>query len=312
MGTFDISFAAPNVNDGQPGEFTQDWTQALGYSYSDDPFFMYSAEDMTTEGSDNWWLPSSQLSGGSSGGPWIQPMDEATGTGPLMSVNSWGFTTSDGMAGPFLNGTTAQCLFDAAKTADLGLSGNADGQQGLVVDPSTCGTTPPVNTPPTASFSESCTDLTCSFTDGSSDSDGSVVSRNWNFGDGASSSAQNPSHSYAAAGTYTVTLTATDDDGASATTSASVTVSEGSAGGGDVTLGSVSAYKVKGKKRWDYNWSGATTSSVDIYLDGGLVATTANDGFFTLTSNRKGGGAHSHQVCEAGTSTCSDVVNTVF
>ena len=45
---------------------------ALGYSYSDDPFFMYCAEAMTTEGSANWWLPSCGLSGGASGGPWTQ------------------------------------------------------------------------------------------------------------------------------------------------------------------------------------------------------------------------------------------------
>ncbi len=152
VGSFDVNFAAPNVNDGNDGEASLDWTHALGYSYSDDPYFMYSAEDMTTEGADNWWLPSSQLSGGSSGGPWIQPMDEGAGTGPLMSVNSWGYTTSDGMAGPFLNGTTAECLFEAAKTGNLGLSGNPDGQQGLVVNPSSCDgggggggdTTPPV------------------------------------------------------------------------------------------------------------------------------------------------------------------------
>ncbi|WP_298805940.1 PKD domain-containing protein [uncultured Lentibacter sp.] len=216
------------------------------------------------------------------------------------------------MAGPFLNGTTAQCLFDAAKTANLGLSGNPDGQQGLVVDPATCGSNPPANNAPSASFSDSCTDLSCSFTDGSSDSDGSVVSWAWNFGDGSTSSAQNPSHSYGAAGTYTVSLTVTDDDGASNSTSSSVTVSDGSTGGGDVTLGSVSAYKVKGKKRWDYSWSGATSSSVDIYLDGSIVATTANDGTYTLVTNGKGGGTHSHMVCEAGTTTCSDSVTTIF
>jgi len=216
------------------------------------------------------------------------------------------------MAGPFLNGTTAQCLFDAAKTGNLGLSNNPDGQQGLVVDPATCGGGGPTNSAPTASFTDSCTDLNCSFTDGSSDSDGTIVSRSWNFGDGNSSAAQNPSHSYASAGTYTVTLTVTDDDGATDSTSSSVTVSEGGTGGGGVDLASVSAYKVKGKKRWDYSWSGATSTNVDIVLDGTVRATTANDGAYTLSTNQKGGGTHSHQVCEAGTSTCSDVVNTTF
>jgi len=313
VGSFDIDFSAPNVNDGQNGEFSSDWTHALGYSYSDDPFFMYSAEDMTTEGDDNWWLASSQLSGGSSGGPWIQPMDEATGTGPLMSVNSWGYTTSDGMAGPFLNGTTAQCLFDAAKTGNLGLSGNPDGQQGLVVEPASCGSTPPANNAPNASFTDSCTDLSCNFTDGSSDSDGTIASWDWSFGDGSSSTAQNPSYTYATAGTYTVNLVVTDNEGASSSSSSSVTVSDGSTGGGDnVTLAPVRAYKVKGKKRWDYSWSGAASSNVDIYLDGTLTATTANDGAYTLTSNSKGGGTHSHQVCEEGTSSCSEIVGSTF
>ena len=306
-GSFDVNFNTPNVNDGQDGPASLDWTHALGYSYSDDPFFMYSAEDMTTEGADNWWLPSSQLSGGSSGGPWIQPL--VGGTGPLMSVNSWGYTTSDGMAGPFLNGTTAQCLFDAAKTGSLGLSGNPDGSQGLVVDPATCGSGP-TNNPPAASFSETCTDLSCNFTDNSSDSDGSIVSRSWNFGDGGSSTSQNPSHTYGAAGTYNVTLTVTDDDGASSSTSSNVTVSEGGTGGG--VDASVSAFKVKGKKNWTYTWSGATSSNVDIYLDGNSVATTNNDGSYTLSTNQKGGGSHSHQVCEAGTNVCSGIVNTTF
>ncbi len=230
--SFDISFDAPNVDDGQAGEFTADWTHALGYSYSDDPFFMYSAEDMTTEGADNWWIPSSQLSGGSSGGPWIQPMDEGNGTGPLMSVNSWGYTTSDGMAGPKLNGTTASCLFEVAKTAPLSLGSSPDGQQGVIVDPADCGGTPPPPPPP-------------------------------------------PS--------------------------------------GDVTA-SVDAYKIRGgRKTWDYAWSGATTSSVDIYLDGSVFTTTANDGAYTLQSSQKGSGSHSHKVCEAGSTTaCSATVTTVF
>ncbi len=82
------------------------------------------------------------------------------------------------------------------------------------------------NAPPTASFTKTCTGLSCQFTDASSDSDGSIASRSWTFGDGGKSTARNPTHTYAAAGTYTVKLTVTDDDGATATVTKSVTVAE--------------------------------------------------------------------------------------
>ncbi len=80
--------------------------------------------------------------------------------------------------------------------------------------------------PPTADFSSSCTDLSCSFTDQSSDSDGTIASWSWDFGDGAMSSMQNPDHTYASAGTFPVGLTVTDNDGDSDSTSKNVTVTE--------------------------------------------------------------------------------------
>ncbi|NUO77694.1 MAG: PKD domain-containing protein [Lysobacter sp.] len=80
------------------------------------------------------------------------------------------------------------------------------------------------NTAPTANFSSSVSGLTATFTDSSTDSDGTIVSRAWNFGDGGTSTATNPSRTYATAGTYTVTLTVTDDDGATNTKTATVTV----------------------------------------------------------------------------------------
>src|SRR5207247_1583984 len=60
---------------------------------------------------------------------------------------------------------------------------------------------------------------------GSSDSDGSIVAYDWDFGDGGTSTAANPSHTYNAAGTYTATLVVTDNLGAKATNSLVVTVS---------------------------------------------------------------------------------------
>jgi PKD repeat protein len=103
-------------------------------------------------------------------------------------------------------------------------------------------------TPPTAGFTHICTGLDCGFTDISTDSDGTIVSWSWDFGDGNNSTAQTPSHSYAASGTYTVALTATDDDGASDTSIQDVTVSEPQADT-PVHVGDLSA-TATGKKRW--------------------------------------------------------------
>ena len=80
------------------------------------------------------------------------------------------------------------------------------------------------NQAPTAAFTSSCTGLTCAFTDGSNDPDGSVVAWQWTFGEGGTATAQSPSHTYATAGSYTVTLTVTDNQGATASTSNTVTV----------------------------------------------------------------------------------------
>jgi len=164
------------------------------------------------------------------------------------------------------------------------------------------------NSAPTASFTTSVTDLTVDFTDGSSDSDGSIASWSWDFGDGATSTAQSPSHTYSSGGTYTVTLTVTDDDGATDTASQDVSVSESTA---DLTL-SATGYKQRGRHRIDLTWSGASSTDVDVYRNGSLVATTPNDGAYTDATNNRGKGSYTHQVCEAGTSTCSPEVTTTF
>jgi hypothetical protein len=115
VGSLPISFAEPNHDVAG----SSDYTYALGYSYSNDPKFMYCAQDMTTNGPANWWLGSCRLSGGSSGGAWVQPMNTSTGSGPVISVNSWGYTVGAGMAGPKLYGTSASCVFTEAKSAPM-------------------------------------------------------------------------------------------------------------------------------------------------------------------------------------------------
>jgi VCBS repeat-containing protein len=75
----------------------------------------------------------------------------------------------------------------------------------------------PENKKPHAEFAVACPnpDLTCSFTDQSTDQDGRITGWHWDFGDLQGSTAQSPSHTYAAPGDYHVTLTVTDNGGAS-------------------------------------------------------------------------------------------------
>ena len=146
------------------------------------------------------------------------------------------------------------------------------------------------NVPPVANFSHSASGLTVSFTDTSTDSDGTIASRSWNFGDGTSSTAANPSKTYAAAGTYTVTLTVTDNKGASNSKSASVTVTNpgGGSGGGALTNG-VPATGISGAANAAQYWTivvpaGATnlkvtmsggTGDADLYVRRGSQPTTS-------------------------------------
>ncbi|RLF24648.1 MAG: hypothetical protein DRN01_06845, partial [Thermoplasmata archaeon] len=84
------------------------------------------------------------------------------------------------------------------------------------------------NVPPIADFTwtpETPTDLeTIQFTDSSTDSDGTIVSWHWDFGDGNISYEQNPTHKYADNGTYTITLTIWDNDGDSDSINKQITV----------------------------------------------------------------------------------------
>ncbi|SDF27038.1 PKD domain-containing protein [Blastococcus aurantiacus] len=89
------------------------------------------------------------------------------------------------------------------------------------------------NEPPTAAFTSAATGLVATF-DGSAsaDTDGTVRTHTWDFGDGSTGTGASVGHTYAAPGSYRVTLTVTDDRGATSSASRSVAVAAtGTVGG---------------------------------------------------------------------------------
>ena len=168
---------------------------------------------------------------------------------------------------------------------------------------------PDPNQPPTANFSFSCDYLNCSFTNLSSDGDGSIVSRSWNFGDGATSSANNPSHVYANEGSFSVTLMVVDDDGASDSITKTVTVEDEPAPA-EFTLAATPVL-INNRHYVELNWNGAGSSRVDIYRNGERIRSSTNDGYHR-DSLRYETGSFTYQICEQRSDVCSNSATVTF
>src|SRR2546428_6721059 len=71
----------------------------------------------------------------------------------------------------------------------------------------------------------------------------------------------------------------------------------------------VTRLRVRGEHILDFSWTGATTTRVDIYVNGLLVSTVRNAGSYTyFTRNRGGNAQYVCQVCEVQTGACSNEV----
>jgi subtilase family serine protease len=86
----------------------------------------------------------------------------------------------------------------------------------------------PIGSAPVPNFSYVAHGLKVAFTDHSTDSDGTVVSHYWNFGDSqALVNAKNPTHTYLGAGTYNVSENVFDNSGNLRTKSVALAVAPG-------------------------------------------------------------------------------------
>jgi hypothetical protein len=78
-----------------------------------------------------------------------------------------------------------------------------------------------------------------------------------------------------------------------------------------ITL-SAAGRKVNGINTVRLTWSGATSTNVDVYRNGVVIVTTANDGSHTDSTGDTGRARYRYQVCEAGTQTCSNNTTVTF
>jgi hypothetical protein len=69
---------------------------------------------------------------------------------------------------------------------------------------------------------------------------------------------------------------------------------------------------VQGRLTVDLAWSGATSSTVDIYRNGTRIVTVPNNGLYTDSTGARGHATYTYKVCNAGTQTCSNQVTVTF
>jgi hypothetical protein len=87
--------------------------------------------------------------------------------------------------------------------------------------------------------------------------------------------------------------------------------SEGKCKPPSITL-SAAGRKVGGINTSRLTWSGATSTDVDVYRDGVVIVTTANDGLYIDSTGDTGRARYTYRVCEAGTATCSNDARVRF
>ena len=147
--------------------------------------------------------------------------------------------------------------------------------QGAAASVSVTGVPGTPNNPPTAAFTSTSSGLTASFDGtGSSDSDGTISSYGWTFGDGATATGATASRTYAAAGTYSVKLTVTDNDGATGVITKSVTVA---AAGGPLASDSFSRSVAGGLGTADVGgpWTASPAAACSVNGSAAVLSTGA-------------------------------------
>jgi hypothetical protein len=155
--------------------------------------------------------------------------------------------------------------------------------------------------PPLASFTATCTGLTCSLDgSGSTDPDDPIAAYAWDFGDGTLGSGQKATHTYPHAGSYSVRLTATDNAGATGSVSKTLNPISLSARG----------YKHNGAQKVDLSWNGPSGANFDVYRNDTKIVTVSTSSYTDTVSRRSG--SYRYDVCAPALMSCSEQVTVGF
>ena len=145
-----------------------------------------------------------------------------SGTDPDGTISSYAWSFGDGGTSTLQNPSHTYATAGNF-TATLTVTDN-----GAATGSATVSISAASNLPPTAHAAATpisgTAPLLVTFTGSGTDSDGTIASYAWAFGDGGTSTLQNPTHTYASAGSYTATLTVTDNSGATGGSTVGITV----------------------------------------------------------------------------------------
>ena len=196
--------------------------------------------------------PTADANGPYSGiaGVTVITFDGSASMDPDGTIVSYDWDFGDGVGTG--TGATPSYTYTTAGTYTVSLTVTDDGNLTDTATSTATITDPGVNQPPVADANgpysgiAGVTAITFDGT-GSSDPDGTIVSYDWNFGDGSTGTGVTPSHTYAAAGGYNVSLTVTDDAGDTDTASTTATITDQGGGGCQGITITEASFGTKGK-----------------------------------------------------------------
>ncbi|MCE3003033.1 MAG: S8 family serine peptidase [Xanthomonadaceae bacterium] len=202
-----------------------------------------------------------------------------------VGIASMSWTFGDGSSA---TGTTAARTFAAAGTYTVTLTVRDTANQATSASAAVTVTAPP-NLPPSANFTWTCSNLTCTFNGASSTDDQGVVAYSWDFGDGATATGVSATRTYASFGSRTVTLTVRDAGNLTGTRTATVTtVSSATAPCTNCTL-FTGALPSRGTAQYAPGTAGYTTTVAGTHT--GYLVGPATGADFNLVLERWNGSA---------------------